>query len=1198
MGNAASVLTELRALSHDGRVARMVALGRAALSDKKAAALLDELWRGEVFERRLVLKSCFTSRDGTRVLAALGDPSRLIRGAARKLVAVICDDAQAVSALQQTYAVRQHLQLLVALRRRRRLQPIDTFLTWLAGRAEDSRLADLVPLASPALLEKLLPVALLRPSYLFWRRLRMLAPARFCRLLTERLHEGPPDAQLQWVLAGSLPDLAAAAPVETCAVVAQLLGQQLTVAPLVMARLIARCPSQALALGLAHRYRFAPGAFQAVARKLGVHELAQLIRHDRLALGDPLPLWRDLPAADKAVLLRAWLHDLTAAPSWGPSLLADLSADWVPAELSQQREAAYAAWSHAARDSDGVVPPDLIEQLPPDLQERAATRHLREVPQLQTRPLPRLAYSLYLPWEQAREQLQPYLGHPDADTRGAALGILLRIPGRWPARPELIDEALRLAKARKHEQDPVRLKLFEALDTWPRALWQKKHWTDFGTLLRDALDAADLSPVTAQAMERILVKLFRLDGAAGSQWLTTLIKERGTLYSPRLGERLSDAEVAVLGEPLLQVAQAWAVRERQGYLVALLASLGKRLALVPGLIQLAEQVIADTINPSTSLALLVLLHEHARERALAIAGPTVKRWRKRGWENLLPPLLGTLSELPPSVAEAVEEVLLRTDSLGLAAELLSALRYRHRALFVRLVPRLLKADRSYFCIAPLWRYVHRHRQELLTPLLGEEVVSGRFATGKTRWVLPFTDGFFRWSSDQQRTFSATLQRLVRDPQRDTPTVFWALLRLPRLAFAAAEPLCILTDDPRAAVAEKAIRSLALLDAGQGLPQLLFCLQDARSRFAVYALRRALCDMQPARVVELLSAVPLRKVTVAKEVLRLLGELRSEAAYTLLLSFDKPTLHRDVRVALLRALWDHLERDETWAVLHRAAADPDWLLASRLADIPAARLSATSEPRLAALLAQILARPEPEVRLELLRRVPDLQLRDRGRVLLAACLRRLDSPFTDEVKAAVAAVLLRAEAGDVAAFEQALDALRPKRLPLLLVVQALRRAPASGQVIGELRQAALRVLAHEAATATLLVNLATSAGVPALTAALRELAARGLLHAEALAAAKAGTSELSASDAESLEQQLQHDPQDGLRLLAVTALACAAGPSQGWTPARRARLREYQRDPSPLVSGSAQFIFPPADLPPEPALPSTSPSSRKESSSTG
>lgn len=115
-------------------------------------------------------------------------------------------------------------------------------------------------------------------------------------------------------------------------------------------------------------------------------------------------------------------------------------------------------------------------------------------------------------------------------------------------------------------------------------------------------------------------------------------------------------------------------------------------------------------------------------------------------------------------------------------------------------------------------------------------------------------------------------------------------------------------------------------------------------------------------------------------------------------------------------------------------------------MPAERLSATSEPRLAALLAQILARPEPEVRLELLRRAPDLQLRDRERVLLAAYLRQLDSPFTDEVIAAAAAVLGRAQAGDVAAIERALDALRPKRLPLMLVVQALSRAPLAGQVV--------------------------------------------------------------------------------------------------------------------------------------------------------
>ena len=60
--------------------------------------------------------------------------------------------------------------------------------------------------------------------------------------------------------------------------------------------------------------------------------------------------------------------------------------------------------------------------------------------------------------------------------------------------------------------------------------------------------------------------------------------------------------------------------------------------------------------------------------------------------------------------------------------------------------------------------------------------------------------------------------------------------------------------------------------------------------------------------------------MAKEVVRLLGELRSDAAYAALLALDAPTLHRDIRIALLRALWDHLEREETWGAI--APPPPD------------------------------------------------------------------------------------------------------------------------------------------------------------------------------------------------------------------------------------------------------------------------------------
>ena len=98
--------------------------------------------------------------------------------------------------------------------------------------------------------------------------------------------------------------------------------------------------------------------------------------------------------------------------------------------------------------------------------------------------------------------------------------------------------------------------------------------------------------------------------------------------------------------------------------------------------------------------------------------------------------------------------------------------------------------------------------------------------------------------------------------------------------------------------------------------------------------------------------------------RLLGELRTQGAYDRLIRFDGSDLHRDVRIALLRALWDHLDRETTWEIFARAVTGEDWVMASRLADIPADRLTQTSDRRLSALLARVLMRRRARVGEEL------------------------------------------------------------------------------------------------------------------------------------------------------------------------------------------------------------------------------------------
>lgn len=62
--------------------------------------------------------------------------------------------------------------------------------------------------------------------------------------------------------------------------------------------------------------------------------------------------------------------------------------------------------------------------------------------------------------------------------------------------------------------------------------------------------------------------------------------------------------------------------------------------------------------------------------------------------------------------------------------------------------------------------------------------------------------------------------------------------------------------------------------------------------------------------------------------------------------------------------------------------------------------------------------------------------------------------------------------------------------------------------------------------------------------------------------------------ELLEAELARRPEADLRLLAVEALRSAAGPQDGWTPARRARLATCRRDASPLVAEAALSTFPP------------------------
>ena len=182
-----------------------------------------------------------------------------------------------------------------------------------------------------------------------------------------------------------------------------------------------------------------------------------------------------------------------------------------------------------------------------------------------------------------------------------------------------------------------------------------------------------------------------------------------------------------------------------------------------------------------------------------------------------------------------------------------------------------------------------------------------------------------------------------------------LAALPAISSRRLSELAAL-ENPKPAIRDVALRALGRLDAGQGIPVLVKALGDERARIAISALRKSMLDMPPVQAFALLKQVPLVKVTVAKEVVRLLGELPADLVYPELLALNAQPLHRDVRVALLRAFWDHLEVDRTWPILEAAGSRRIPRRCGAGGAHPCRRMTPQAQRRLARLLGLLWRTP--------------------------------------------------------------------------------------------------------------------------------------------------------------------------------------------------------------------------------------------------
>lgn len=1058
------LLQECETLTHQGRMRRMVEIGRMAASDPSVRETLAALAGGEVYPRILATQACYGSLDSAQIARALSDPSRSVRALALDLAALVCSDTEIQSLLPRLPLDLQRV-LVRNLCRRRRQAPIDQHLEMLAERS-DTSLKELLPYGSPSLVARVFAQIHEQFDLVSLVSLARVHPA----LVVAHLHRLAQalttlDPQLVFQVNTLLPTLAKHTPDLAFGLVQALLPL-VPLARLQLQFLVRKRPQAVVDLVLASEEECTL-RFDTIVHRLDTERL--------------LALFTRYPGT--------------------------VTTRYFQRLRPEQRLALYTACERGWRNSDGVLPLQVVAGLPTAEREREGRRHL-ELPALETRPQERFPYAAFLPWDEARELLDTPLRSPDAELRGFALKALI---GATRYQRAHLANALALVRKRRNEQDPVRGVMLTALAELPHGIWQPAHLDDLAQIIKDALDATDLSYQTAQAMERLVVHTFPFYAEWAALQLAAIYRARGRVSVYRLEAYLSDTHVRSLASVLTPILQSWQSRESEGLLLALASALGKRLSVFTELAELLEATVNQTPTSYIADSMLRLLVEHCRARVYL------------------------------------------------------------------LIPRLLKNDQSTITLSSVSAYLHRYRQDLLTPFLGQQAYKGRFSTGRTRFVLPLHDGFYRWTPKQQQMFSQTLLEIVHATEKHRAVYEW-LATINRLALMPAinvKPLLKLASDERPPVREAALRALGRLDAGQGVSTLLEALNDERARIAIYALRGALLTMPQDEALKLLREAPLTQVTVAKEVIRLIGELASEAAYRELISWETRDLHRDVRVALLRALWDYLDRPETWEIFTRAAQSPDTALARGVVHVPADSLSSLTQQRMAALTATLLAHPTSEVRMATLTWRALHPLADHEHILFTRLLALMNSPRPDECEKAAQTVFATYTGNDAQLVGEAMRELISNRRALYTIcgcyldvvsTNRLRLVPTTHSI--------LAVLSADRLTISFRVRIVLK-GLPWEEIAPELLKIASELHADALN--KAATTLEGASarpDARlfELETTLAASSDERLRRLALSALIAQARQPDGWSEAAIARLQTYRDDPSPLVAEAAQFTF--------------------------
>ena len=1067
------LLNEVTALPCEARYRRLREAGLEARTKPNMAAILDAWERGDWQERFYCVQTCTGSGDAARLRRMIDDPSRSVANLALKLLAVHGSDAVLVEVLAKL-THRRRLSLLKRLRTRRRFAVIDRFLDD-GFAAALPRISELLSYGSPEAVRRHLLKAEDRGGSLFWQRLARHHPRVATQAILDRLAATEePDALLRR-FAGDVVLFAGRTAPDLVVHLVGLLGRFTPLSSLRLNRLQYQRPKELAAIVLDSEQSF---SLVRVAHKLESSVRLRILREQPSALPVEVSWLRELSVAERVAIFD------TVGRSW--------------------------------RDAEGLIPSNMLALLPTP-QRVAEAERIAGLSIMATRPQTLATYAAYLPWQKMRTIADRFLTHPEGEWRGWGWAIVLT---SLRYQRDQASDVLAMIRKRKFEQDPVRLVILQNLATLPAGIWKEPHLIEIAGVVREALDATDLSHTSVMYLTAFVQKMISNHPPWAAQQLVTIYRERGNIGGYFLESRINDQQALTLEAAFLDVGKNWGKGNRVGWLLWFASALGKRLRVCTRLLKVLEELLGKE-SGYFDTSILQLLHEH--------------------WPY---------------------------------------------AEFERLAQKLISSHESWVALPTIFQFLHRHRQDWLEPFLSK--TQFRMKGGSTVELVSLLqeNGYQRYTLTQQTVLAETLNGIIRLPAGDQlPKDVWTMLRalnlLALLPAVDAARLIELSNDKRPVIAEAAIRALGRLDAGQGLPTLIVALGDERARVAIYALRRAMADLPAKRVIADLRNAPMNKVTVAKETVRLVGEFGGTAGLEWMLSLAKQDLHRDVRIAVLRGLWDHLEHPETWVLLAEAVRNADGQILNGVVRIPADRLSEDSRRRLINLLAGLASHTDAIVRLAVLQRFIELPLPDSEGRLMQTALTALTANSLDERTLAARVIAANATAQDAASIRAAVALMRDQRRPLhdfvrVVTAEVLVNAPMRRR-LALMARTVLEALRLDPVTAGLRLTLAGAIlGADGFEAELQTLVDGKFLISAIVQEATAAIEHIGQTPSRTklhhLETRLAQTDDPHLRLLAFIALLAQARDHDRWDDTRRARLSGYRKDPAPLVAIRAQFFL--------------------------